>query len=212
MKKKSPQPELPKIAQVWKFILEKKYLSTNLWFQGAVHKSVPFQPQLKGERNFYSGKLSWKKVFFCKDGKWRQSFCNYRVITKVFLRIGFMTDSLPFMIFMNQFIVTQNLITALTGDKYFDSDELIANLKWVSLPILMVQKGKGCEGFFSYVIMLPLLITWKTKKNENYLTKKVAQVKKGLDLICSVYTYYSKVHLPTFPGRLQSYNIVSYKP
>jgi hypothetical protein len=27
----------------------------------------------------------------------------------------------------------------------------------------MVQEGKGCEGFF-YVIMLPLLITWETKK------------------------------------------------
>ena len=44
----------------------KKYLSTNLWFQGAVHKSVPFQPQLKGERKLYSGKLSWKKFTFAK--------------------------------------------------------------------------------------------------------------------------------------------------
>ena len=153
MKKKSPQPELPKIAQVWKFILEKKYLSTNLWFQGAVHKSVPFQPQLKGERNFYSGKLSWKKVFFCKDGKWRQSFCNYRVITKVFLRIGFMTDSLPFMIFMNQFIVTQNLITALTGDKYFR--------RWSSHFFYYLDKSSRN----SYVF-------WDRKSQKQFLIKK----------------------------------------
>ena len=75
-----------------------------------------------------------------------------------------------------------------SGEKY-NSEELIMNLylKWKPLPILRVQKGKGCESFFLMWLCYLFLSLGKQKKG-NYLSKKVAPVKKGLSLIYSAYT------------------------
>ena len=63
-----------------------------------------------------------------------------------------------------------------------------------------MQKEKGCEGFF-YVIMLPLLITWETERKELFHKEGgSSQERFEFDL-------FSKIHLPTFPGRLQSFNM-----
>ena len=73
-----------------------------------------------------------------------------------------------------------------------------------------ITYSKGAERkrmweFFSYVIMLPLLITWKTKKKKEIICqRRWLQARKVR--VWFVQLILCKIHLPPFPGRLQSYD------